>query len=227
MQLSIASIQQYIVKPTLVLWQIVLPLIENSTLLILAALGVAVVVLVSHALHAVLPGRGKTGKLRHARVLKLTIADSIKKGKWDSWVTPLTSIGGLLGIIILVHTDQVFTDLSMLFGAMLLVAPLVSKVMDNWIGVLITTGLTLWAAIGEVFATLALLVNLDLSSPIIAVLIWGIVVFALVLSLAYAFQKQNAKAKLSGKKAAFPEDDPLSDSFVALRIDSETHSRNV
>lgn len=227
MQLFIASIQQYIVKPTLVLWQIVLPLIENSTLLIFVALGVAVFVLASHAVHAILPSRGNNVRLRHGRVLKLTIADAIKKGKWDSWVTPLTSIGGLLGIIILVHTDQVFTDLSMLFGAMLLVAPLVSKVMDNWIGILITTGLTLWAAIGEVFATLALLVNLDLSSPIIAVLIWGIVVFALVLSLIYAFQKQNAKAKLSDKKAPSPEDDPLSDSFVALQIDTKSHLRNV
>ena len=199
--------------------QIILPITENPIVLIFVPLGSAIVVLVLNALRAILSDYKKPIHLRHSRLLKLDIADAFKPGTWNKWVTPYTGLGGMLGIIIVVQTDKMFTDLSILFGAMLLLAPLVSKVIKNWVGILGASALTLWAAFGEFLATVALLMNFQLSSPLITILLWAIVIVAAGLAILYGFQSQrqsvtHAPKRPAKKASAVEEHDVLSDSFV-------------
>ena len=141
---------------------------------------------------------GKMLKLDLLNALK----SSLKSNTWSSWVTPLTGAGGLLGLIVLVHTNEVFTELSLLFGALLLLASLVSQIMKGCPGTVLSTLLTLWAAFGELLATLSLLLTLNLSSPLISWMLRGIVMLVLVLLVIYCKQQSGKQAKPSSQELA-------------------------
>jgi hypothetical protein len=143
---------------------------------------------------------------KHGEVLKLDLLNalksSLKSNTWSSWVTPLTGAGGLLGLIVLVRTNEVFTELSLLFGALLLLASLVSQIMKGCPGTVLSTLLTLWAAFGELLATLSLLLTLNLSSPLISWMLRGIVILVLVLLVIYCKQQSGKQTKLSSQEQA-------------------------
>src|SRR5947209_19906905 len=63
---------------------------------------------------------------RHQVKINCTFFNFKRNNDWSSWATPLTTVGGLLGIVLVVHNNNAtFVDLSLFFGALVLIAPLI------------------------------------------------------------------------------------------------------
>jgi hypothetical protein len=174
MQLLDSSVQQYIINPTLLIQLIRVNFISA---MIDGAFLLALVVFILHL--SLMVG------FKHGKILNIDIFHALKNAlnstTWTHWITPLTGAGGLLGLVVLVRTNETFTELSLLFAALLLLAPLVSATIKGPIGTSLSTILNLWAVIGELSATCALLLTFNLSSLLITNLLRVIAGLTIVL----------------------------------------------
>lgn len=103
---------------------------------------------------------------------------------WKNWVTPLTTVGGILGVVLLAHNTNVnpkFVDLNIFFGALVGVGSLLYAAVQatvqqqpeaqagdvarlfwylrrilRFLIITIAVVLTLWAIFGEILATIFL-----------------------------------------------------------------------
>ncbi|HCI82090.1 MAG TPA: hypothetical protein DHW02_20650, partial [Ktedonobacter sp.] len=57
--------------------------------------------------------------------LKITLRNPASANTWNNWALPLTTVGGVFGIVLVVHNDPMFADLSLFFAALLLIAPFI------------------------------------------------------------------------------------------------------
>jgi hypothetical protein len=222
LNMQLLSAQQYITNPTLLiqLIRINLSILDSPYVLVGGAL-LGALAYYFIRLHIMVRSTQQGAGLKHAfltalkgvsdgdawrrcgQILKCelltTLKGSLNSNTWSSWVTPITGVGGLLGLIVLVRTNELFTELSLLFGALLLLGTLVSEALKGRVaGTVLSTLLTLWAAFGEILATITLLVTFNLSSLFITWTLRIIAILTIVLLVIYC--KRQPKQQ-SGKQA--------------------------
>jgi len=240
-------IQQYIMQPSLLIQYFT----ANLSLLIFGPLVLAFIVFAFHLVSLVWRKCGNILKLSGSEAIKcifgaikngtsddigdmlklnigeaaLSIFGAIRNGTKGGWVTPLTSIGGMLGILVLLQTSTLFTDLSALFGIILLLAPLVSKVLE-WnkylasLGNALSTILTLWAVLGELSAAMIFQASLNLTNPLITIAFRIVVFLCIGLVLVYLAECIIVNTFIK-KTSATKEQAALTDSIV---LSIEAHS---
>lgn len=153
-----------------------------------------------------------TFKFHKDNPLKITLRKPASQDTWNNWALPLTTVGGVFGLVIVVHnTDPMFTDLSLFFGALLLIAPFIytmtpsisSQKYVGTLGTLLTSTCTLWAVMGELLATVVLIGTF--SSFLLIILFRTLLLVTVALVVAYYWQckygsNKTEKATTANKK---------------------------
>lgn len=135
------------------------------------------------------------GFIRGPLPFRLTLFNPMGKNAFTAWATPLTGTGGILGIILVVHNNGMFADLSLFFGALVLAASFLYQVIQpyktltHWVGAPVSAIVTLWAVIGEIVASAAMLVNLNLSSHLMTLMFRWLVAVVGALLLMYLLKE--------------------------------------
>lgn len=145
--------------------------------------------------------------------LKITLRKPASEETWNNWALPLTTVGGVFGLTLVVHNDAMFADLSLFFAALLLIAPFIytmtpsisSQKIVGSLGTLFTSTCTLWAVMGELLATYVLIGTF--SSVLLIILFRTLLIVTVTLVIAYYWQskcatQQTTKAKTEHKKSA-------------------------
>jgi uncharacterized membrane protein len=141
--------------------------------------------------------------------LKVTLRKPASEDTWNSWALPLTTVGGVFGITLVVHSDQTFADLSLFFAALLLIAPFIytmtpsisSQKFVGSLGTLLTSTCTLWAVMGELLATFVLIGTF--SSFLLIILFRTLLIVTVSLVVIYYWQSKcvtDKTAKAAHKK---------------------------
>ena len=133
--------------------------------------------------------------------LKITLRNPASANTWNNWALPLTTVGGVFGIVLVVHNDPMFADLSLFFAALLLIAPFIytmtpsisSQKIVGSLGTLLTSTCTLWAVMGELLATFVLIGTFK--SSLLIILFRTLLIVTVVLVVTYYWQSKYATDK--------------------------------
>lgn len=120
---------------------------------------------------------------------------------WTGWAAPLTGAGGVLAAVLLVHggtNTLLFADLSLFFGALILVAPLAMTSKGNWVSIGIAQSLTAWGVFGELATTMALVGVVSNESESVAFWLRVVLLMGMLLALYYALGYSTAPAQAVG-----------------------------
>jgi len=142
--------------------------------------------------------------------LKITLRKPASENTWNNWALPLTTVGSVFGIVLVVHNDPTFADLSLFFAALLLIAPFIytmtpsisSQKVAGSLGTLLTSTCTLWAVMGELLATFVLIGTFK--SFLLIILFRSLLIITVVLVINYYWQSKcvtDKKAKTAHNKS--------------------------
>lgn len=145
-----------------------------------------------------------TFQLHKDNPLKITLSKPATENTWNSWALPLTTVGGVLGITLVVHNNMMFADLSLFFGALLLIAPFIYTVTPNIssrkyvgsLGTLLTSTCTLWAVMGELLATFVLIGTFT-SSYLLVIMFRILLGITVALVIVYYWQSKCITDKIA------------------------------
>lgn len=133
--------------------------------------------------------------------LKITLRNPASENTWNNWALPLTTVGGVFGIVLVVHNNPMFADMSLFFAALLLIAPFIytmtpsipSQKIVGSLGTLLTSTCTLWAVMGELVATFVLIGTF--SSFLLIILFRTLLIVTVALVVTYYWQSKCATDK--------------------------------